>query len=507
MPLDLATISEAELKQLSPTELQVLLWFARWKATARPKQIPPRYDANGVEVDEIGILSGRGWGKSLVGSQWLSAEAYLDPEGLPSQVIAPTLSDVRHVCFEGPVGLLNVLPPDIVTDYNKTNLIITLKTQSGKLTTIRGFSAEEPERLRGPQFARSWRDELASWQADQDCWDMANMGLRLGPLPKKLWTTTPKPKDLIRKIIEPQPGRVIIRGSTYDNRANLPDSFFRQLAQYEGTQLGRQELEGELIDSEEGGIISRSWIRLWPAGMAIPRLEWIILSLDTAFTEKTLDRKTHNADPTAGGCFGVFFQEEVVDGKPVMRANVLLLDCWAEHLGFPGLVDKVKREMKVRYGDDHDKAIIRPKFGSAKPRTSGRPPDVLLIEDKGSGISLRQALYREKIESYPYNPGRADKTARLHIVSHIFAAKRFWVPESENKPGKPKSWVEPMLAQLCSFQGEGSIKHDDHVDVVSQALRFFMDKGLLTDMVKPRKGEEDLDAIARRRPRGNPYAA
>lgn len=515
MPLDLATISEAELKQLSPTELQVLLWFARWKATARPKQIPPRFDKNGVEVDEIGVLSGRGFGKSLMGAQWLASEAYLDPEAFDSQVIAPTLSDVRQTCFEGPVGLLSILPPDIVTDYNKTNLIIRIRTQSGKESIIRGFSAEEPERLRGAQFARSWRDEVAAWSMgsqnqrglDQDTWDMANMGLRQGRLPKKLWTTTPKPRDLIRSLITPLPGRVIITGTTYENRANLPDSFFRQLQQYEGTQLGRQELEGELIDSEEGGIISRSWIRLWPSGMAIPRLEWIILSLDTAFTEKTLDRKTHNADPTAGGCFGVFFQEETVEGKPTMRANVLLLDCWAEHLGFPALVEKVKREMKVRYGDDHDKAIIRPKFGSAKPRTSGRPPDILLIEDKGSGISLRQALYREKIESYPYNPGRADKTARLHIVSHIFAAKRFWVPESENKPGRPKSWVEPMLAQLCSFQGEGSIKHDDYIDVCSQALRLLMDKNLLTDMLKPRKGAEDLDAIARRRPRSNPYAA
>lgn len=362
--------------------------------------------------------------------------------------------------------------------------------------------------MRGPQFARSLRDELAAWsEGGQEAWDMANMGLRQGRLPKKMWTTTPKPKELIRSLVTPQPGRVLIQGTTYENRANLPDSFFRQLAQYEGTQLGRQELEGELIDSEEGGIIARSWMRLWPAGKLIPRLEWIILSLDTAFTEKTLDRKTHKADPTAGTCWGVFFAEEVVDGKTVMRANVLLLDCWSEHLGFPELVEKTKREMKVRYGDDEDRAVIKPMFGPSKMRSSGRPPDVLLIEDKGSGISLRQELYRQKVESYPYNPGRADKTARLHIVSHIFAQKRVWIPESENRPGKPKTWVEPFIAQLCSYQGEGSVKHDDFVDSCTQALRLMMDKGLFADRIQRKKGEEDLDAIARRKKITNPYAA
>jgi phage terminase large subunit-like protein len=228
---------------LSKEDLLFLDWQARWHATARPDQIPPETDWT-----EMGIQSGRGWGKSRVGAEWLGKKAYRDTERLPHAVIAPTLNDVRFTCFEGHSGLLNVIPPELVADYNKTNLQIKLING----VAIRGFSAEEPERLRGPQFAALWGDELAAWSRDEETWDMAMFGLRLGRHPQVMWTSTPKPKTLIRKLTEPKPGRIIVRGSTYDNRENLAPSFFEALKKYEGTKLGRQELEGELIDAEEG---------------------------------------------------------------------------------------------------------------------------------------------------------------------------------------------------------------------------------------------------------------
>ena len=309
------------------------------------------------------------------------------------------------------------------------------------------------------------------------------MGLRLGPRPQVVWTTTPKPKDLVRKLVAPKAGRVITKGSTSENRAHLPTSFFEQLKQYEGTQLGRQELEGELIDAEEGGIIARSWFRLWPAKRVLPSFDWIIMSLDTAFTEKTLDKRTHTADSTACTVWGVFWHED--------KRQVMLLDCWDDQLGLPNLMARVKKEMNVAYGDDQDRA------------TSGRKPDILLIEDKGSGISLRQMLDREGITAYAYNPGRADKLSRLHMVSHVFARKQVWLPESERLAGRPKTWVEPMLAQLCSFSGSGSIKHDDYVDSCTQAIRLCMDKGLLEGKPPRKKGEEEY--VPYNKPIVNPY--
>ena len=339
-------------------------------------------------------------------------------------------------------------------------------------------------------------DELAAWGKDAvDTWDMLQFGMRLGPKPRVVWTTTPKPVEIVRKLTTPSEGRIIVRGSTYDNKANLPDSFFKQLEQYEGTKIGRQELHGELLDPEEAGIVRRSWLNLWPASKPLPRFDWIIMSLDTAFTEASVDKKG-DPDPSACGVWGVFHHKGM--------SHVMLLDCWEDHLGMPDLLRKVKRELNTSYGDDADQAVIKPMFGSSKPMTSGRKPDILLIEDKGSGISLRQMLERSGIQAYAYNPGRADKLSRLHIVSPVFAQRRVWLPESEKHPGKPRTWCEPLIAQLCSFAGEGSIKHDDHVDQTTQALRLCMDKGLIS-LTKPPKPAAPTKAPGK--PVLNPYAA
>ena len=286
---------EAQLAKLTPHQLCYLDWQQRWVATARPPQLPPASDWT-----ECGYLAGRGFGKTRVGAEWITRAVFEDPSGFDSCVIAPTYQDVKFTCFEGESGILSVLPPDLLVEHNKSDMIIKMRNIAGGVSTIRGFTAEKPERLRGPQHTRGWFDELAAWQYDSETWDMAMMGLRLGNKPQVLWTTTPKPRELIRKLSEPQADRVIVRGSTFDNKANLPDSFFKQLEQYEGTTLGRQELHGELIDPEESGIIRRSWMRLWPAKKPLPQLDYIVLSLDTAFTEATYDKK-NGADSTACG--------------------------------------------------------------------------------------------------------------------------------------------------------------------------------------------------------------
>lgn len=493
------TLEDGRVVQVDPVDILTgdehvktfVEWQTRWKATARDSQIPEF-----TNWSECGFLAGRGFGKTRVGAEWLTRSVFLDPSGFDSCVIAPTYQDIQITCMEGESGLLSVLPPELLVEHNKTGNYIRMRNVSGGISTIRGFTAEKPERLRGPQHCRAWCDELAAWQYDQETWDMMMMGMRLGPAPQVLWTTTPKPKELIRKLSAPKDRRVIVRGSTYDNKANLPDDFFANLEQYEGTTLGRQELWGELIDPEENGVIKRSWINLWPAKRTLPKLDWIIMSLDTAYTEKSIDKKG-DPDPTACGVWGVFQYKDM--------SHVILLDCWEDHLGLPDLMRRVKKERNVRYGDDEDQALIRPMFGSAKPMTSGRKPDILLIEDKGSGISLRQMLEREGIEAYAYNPGRADKLTRLHMVSPIFAQKRVWVPESDKFPGKPRSWVEPLIYQLCSFTGERSIKHDDHVDQTTQALRLCMDKRMIDLTRKPRdewKGDRPAPTVVQ-----NPYAA
>jgi predicted phage terminase large subunit-like protein len=469
----------ALLAKLSPEQRVHLDWQRRWRMTARPNQIVGRENWN-----ECGYLAGRGFGKTRVGSEWISRAVFEDPNGFDSCVIAPTYQDVKFTCFEGPAGILSVLPPELLVEHNKSDMIIKMRNVAGGVSTIRGFTAEKPERLRGPQHTRAWCDELAAWQYDEETWDMLMMGMRLGDRPQVLWTTTPKPKELIRKLSLPQEGRIIVRGSTFDNKANLPDSFFASLEQYEGTTLGRQELYGELIDPEESGIVKRSDFRLWPAKKPLPALDYIIMSLDTAFTEATYDKKKGDADSTACVVIGSFHDKDNV-------SHLIVLDCWSEQMGMPELIKRVKKELNVAYGDDQDVAIIKPMFGGAKPVTSGRKPDLCLIEDKGSGISLRQMLEREGINAYAYNPGRADKLARLHMVSHVFARKRVWLPESDKFPGRPRTWVEPMLAQLCAFTGPRSVKHDDYVDAMTQCVRLCIDKRLVSVIKETKK--VDLD--------------
>ena len=468
-----------------------LYWQRRWLNTARPNQVVKREGWT-----ECGYLAGRGFGKTRVGAEWLCRAVFEDPSGFDSCVIAPTYQDVKFTCFEGESGILSVMPPELLVEHNKSDMIIKMRNIAGTVSTIRGFTAEKPERLRGPQHTRGWFDELAAWQYDEETWDMAMMGLRLGVNPQVLWTTTPKPKELIRKLSASKAKRIIVRGSTFDNKANLPESFFDNLAQYEGTTIGRQELYGELINPEESGIVKRSDFKLWPAKKPLPALDYIILSLDTAFTEATYDKKKGDADSTACVVLGSFHDKNNL-------SQLIVLDCWSEQMGMPALIKRVKRELNVAYGDDEDVALIKPMFGGSKPITSGRKPDLCLIEDKGSGISLRQMLEREGIEAYAYNPGRADKLARLHMVSHIFARKRMWLPESDKYPGRPRTWVEPMLAQLCAFTGPGSVKHDDYVDAMTQCVRLCIDKRLVS-VVKEKK----LDIDHRPPPKviQNPYA-
>lgn len=473
----------ANLAALPPDQLAFLNWQVNWTGTARSLQLPPEaeYQLDWVKAhassvlcedpaqpwSEMGYQAGRGFGKTRVGAEWMGRVAYTCKEGLPYAVVAPTQNDVRFTCFEGQSGLINIIPQECIKRYRGDDLLIELTNGA----TIRGFSAEKAERLRGPEHAAAWCDEIAAWGKDAEyTLDMLQMGLRIGAFPRLLWTSTPKPTQLVRALTTPKPGRIIVRGATFDNRANLADKFLDNLEKYEGTKIGRQELYGELIDPEEAGIVRRSQFNLWPAQRPLPAFDWIIMSLDTAYTEKTLDTKG-DPDPTACGVWGVFQYKGM--------SHVMLLDCWEDHLGLPDLMKRVKKELNTSYGDDADTALIKPLFGSAKPLTSGRKPDILLIEDKGSGISLRQMLERAGIEAYAYNPGRADKLARLHIVSPVFAAKRVWLPESEKHPGKPRTWCDPLVTQLCSFAGEGSIKHDDHVDQTTQALRVMLDKGLL----------------------------
>lgn len=492
----MTTVAEfrESIEKLTMDELALLGWRYSWMAQARPEQVPP--DEN-PEWNFYGAKSGRGWGKTLSGANWIGLNAAGDP-GSYNFVIAPTYEDVRFTCFEGPTGLFNVIPKRWVAKVDLGMPSITLI--NGAL--IRGFSADVPERLRGPQCHRAWCDEIASWRYPDKALDNLIFGLRLGTKPRIFWTGTPKPTPFMRKLVK-MPKSIIVSGSTYENRANLADIFFENVAKYEGTNLGRQELYGEVLDPEEAGIVKRSQWRLWPADKKLPKFGLIILSLDTAFTEEDFDKKEQTTDPSAGSVWGVFEYER--------QKHVMLLDAWEEHLSFPKLVERVKAEMEKTYGDA-DEPLMRPNVPLLqRPKHQGRKPDLILIEDKGSGISLRQTLASEDILTTPYNPGNADKLTRLHVVTPVFAHGRVWAVESAKNPGQPRTWADPLISQVCTFIGEGSLEHDDLLDTTTQAMKLIMDKFGMRFTPKPIPDPQQvavaLAAKEKREKRGNPYAS
>ena len=479
-----------QLDEFSLEDLVLLEWRLRWKAQARKKQIPPDDDA----WNFFGIKSGRGFGKSLAAANWLGQQAAADPKSY-NFVVAPTHEDLIGICFYGPTGLHAVIPPSLITDSTKSPPVIELWNGS----IIRGFSADTPNRLRGPQCARAWVEEVASFRYADEAWDNLIMGLRLGDHPRVFWTGTPRPKPFIRKLVK-LPKSVVISGSTYENAANLPDSFYENVAKYEGTAIGRQELWGDILDPEEAGFVKRSQWRLWPAKRPMPKFRFILMSLDTAFTEKTWDKKDQKGDPTACTVWGLFSYERT--------DHIMLLDAWEDHLGMPGLIRRVKIEKQYTYGDS-DEPILKPALISKAQRPShqGRSPDLILIEDKGSGITLRQMLAVENIFTESYNPGDLDKLSRLHAVSPLFPHGRVWAVESVKSPGEPRGWAEGAISQVCTYVGEGSLEHDDLLDTSTQALLFLMKKFDMKFTVRgdpTRAAEDALDRIKRSK-RQNPY--
>jgi phage terminase large subunit-like protein len=444
-----------------------LIAHTEWLMEAHGYQIPPP-----LEQDWLiwMLLAGRGSGKTRSAVEAVWWWCWKNPNWR-YLVLAPTSNDIKHTCFEGESGLIAVIPPELIESYNKQDHQIILMNGS----SIRGISGDSYERLRGPQWHGCWADELAAFNYldEGQAWDMMNMGLRLGPSPRVIVTTTPRNKDLIVELVDREGDDVIIdRATSYANIDNLSPTFSKQLERYKGTQLYNQEVLGEIIDLEEGKVVSRSMFRLWPHDREFPEFEYIVQAYDCAFTEKLYN------DPTAMTTWGVF---KPVDGP----TSIMLIDCWEEHLTFPNLKPKVIEEFGVLYGSG----------------TTAKRPDIILVEDKAAGISLIQELQKAYLPVRGWNPGRADKMQRLQIAASVFITGRVWLPESANKRGYVKSWAEGFLSQLCSFP---DCTRDDYVDSASMAIRFLSDNGWIE--LNPRPYDPDEEYVDEYKPRVNPYA-
>jgi len=243
----------------------------RWSIQARDKQRLPIGNWNTWL-----IKAGRGFGKTRTGIETVRIWKEDNPI---IGFIGATAADVRDIMIEGESGILAKSPSWDRPYYEPSKKKLTFRNGS----VCKLFSAEEPDRLRGPQFYKLWGDELATWKYDRETWDNAQMALRLGKLPQALITTTPRPTKLIRELIAAS-NTVVTNGTTFENRDNLADNWYDAIInKYEGTRIGRQELMAELLEDVEGALWTLKLIEENRV-KEHPELKRIVVGVDPAVT-------------------------------------------------------------------------------------------------------------------------------------------------------------------------------------------------------------------------------
>lgn len=272
----------AFLDSLTARELDALEYD--WRFWARDDQLPPD-----GEWRIWATIAGRGNGKTRTGAEWVRSIAAEAPQR--GALIGATADDVRGTMVEGDSGILACSPPWFMPVWEPS------VGDAGRLTWPNGtqafgYSAEVPRKLRGPQHHFAWADELAAWRRMRETWDMLRFGLRLGSRPRTLITTTPTPAQLIKEIVgdkrvakDGMPLVRIVRGSTFDNAANLADDFLSELkAKYEGTRLGRQELYGEILSDKPGALWTLSRLEELRCKGDPPDMRRIVVAVDPPAT-------------------------------------------------------------------------------------------------------------------------------------------------------------------------------------------------------------------------------
>lgn len=259
------------LERLSDAEAQALLYD--WEFWARPEQAPPPGDWF------VWLLrSGRGFGKTRTGAEWVIGRARAGFRRIA--LVGQSKADVRDTMIElGDSAILRVSPPWFQPVYEPSKRRLTWP--NGAVAIV--YSGDEPDQLRGPQHDSAWVDELAKFRYPQQTWDNLLFGLRIGARPQVVVTTTPRPIPLIKALRE-KPTTVDVQRPTWDNLVNLSPTFLREVIEpYQGTRLGRQEINGEILEDNPGALWQRATIE---AGRVLraPDLQRVVVGVDPSAT-------------------------------------------------------------------------------------------------------------------------------------------------------------------------------------------------------------------------------
>jgi len=415
---------DALFKELGPVKLEELKHD--WNFWARDNQLEPE----GKDWNTWFINAGRGFGKTRSGVEWVRENVKRGVKRIAA--VASTNSDIERVMVKGESGFLSVCWKGDKTYAGKKMGFPEWSPTKRTLTWENGaqvqfFSAEEPERLRGPQFELAWCDETAAWNKDMDTWSMLQFCMRLGKHPRIMVTTTPKPTKLIRQILK-DPKTVVTTGSTFDNSANLAGTYLTAVKeQYEGTRLGRQELYAEVLEEAQGA--------LWTTAMlddasvkheAVPDLARIVVALDPAVTS--------NAESDMTGI--------VVAGIDVNGVAYVLGD-YTDRLSPQGWASKAI-QLYHQYQADR-----------------------IVAEVNQGGDMVKTTIHGED-ETIPYKAVRASrgKYARAEPISALY--ERGLVKHVANPPDG--SSLNELETQMRTWEPLGSIGSPDRLDALVWAI-------------------------------------
>ena len=392
---------ERFLSSLTVQEQQALAY--QWRLWARPSQLPPP----GEWLTWL-VLTGRGWGKTRVMSEWIRVRIE-SGEARRIALVGRTPADARDVMVEGESGILSVFPPDQRPDYEPSKRRITFHT--GAVATV--YSSENPDQLRGPQHDTAACDELSTFKSPE-AFDNLQLGLRLGN-PRQIVTTTPRPVRVLRDLMG-SADTVITRGTSYENRANLAPAFFKQvIARYEGTRRGQQEIEGLLLDEVPGALWTREMIRY----AAPPEMRRVVVGVDPSISD----------GEDAAEC-GIVVAGEGVDGK------------------FYVLADRSPRGSPARWG----RAVVDAWLEYGADR---------VVAEENQGGKMVELTLRTIEADIPYRGVHASvgKQARAEPVSALYEQRRV-------AHATPFTELEDQLCNWVPGEGESP----DRLDAMVWAL-------------------------------------
>lgn len=388
----------------------------RWLKAARPEQITPASTPDGRDWRVWLIMAGRGWGKTRTGAEDAAHYALWTP-GVRVGVIAPTYADARDTCVEGESGLLRVIPHSCVEKWNRSMGELLLTNGS----RFKLFSADQPERLRGPQHHRVWCDELGAWSS-REAFDQLWFGLRLGADPRVVVTTTPRNTDMLRDLFRRRNEDVLLtHGRTADNAENLSPHVMRQLQErYAGTRLGRQELDAELLDDTEDALWQRAQIDALRV-QSVPELRRIVVAIDPAMSSGA------DADET-----GIVAAARGADGLLYVLAD------WSG-----------------RYTPDQwaDRALML--YNDMRAQ--------MIVAEVNAGGDLVEKILRQKAPQVLFKPVRAlrNKVERALPVAALYEQGRV----------RHVGALSKLEDQMCRFTADGRMeKSPDRVDAMVWAL-------------------------------------